>query len=180
MTSLAYRSVPNLPPLDPALEAMLAQQISRGERLLWRGTPSRRALRRSVIPLLFFATVWTTFSVLWVAGAATASFAFASFGLPFVAIGVFLFAHATRPLREADRTVYAVTDRRALVVANGAAKAYTRAMMTSFAISAPDRDGRRDVVFLDRETNDTRTTAGFYGIEDAKEVERILREEMLS
>ncbi len=108
--------------------------------------------------------------------------AFPLFGVPFVLIGLVMLATPLWTHRSARRTVYAVTNRRAIVIRGG--------RTTSIRSYLPDRlrelhrrernDGTGDVLFATRfwtdSEGDRRTEeSGFLRIDNPKEVEARLR-----
>jgi len=78
-----------------------------------------------------FAVPWTAFSLAWTGLAAAAvgasdqtglglfAWVFPLFGLPFIAVGVWLLLRPFLPLRERGRVLYVVTDRRILKLGFG-------------------------------------------------------------
>lgn len=109
---------------EPTPPATLTALLIADERILWWGAPQQKFMlmpRDGV--LIPFSLVWGGFSIFWewnvLASKAPASFAL--FGLPFVAVGLFLIGG--RFLVDAwlrARTTYALTDRRVLIVRTGA------------------------------------------------------------
>jgi hypothetical protein len=109
--------------LPEAVRAQLQAELQPGESVRWVEQPVPALLARAGWALVLFAIPWTAFALFWVWGAARASShgpgpfqVFPLFGLPFVAVGVGMLASPFWIMRAARRTVYAVTDRRALVI----------------------------------------------------------------
>ena len=107
--------------------------------------------------------------------------AFPAFGLLFVGFAGTL---VLSPLLERNRapfTFYALTDKRALIVIQGARGKVQSVSPSEFSLERRDKpDGRGDLI-LRRETRgsgeDARTSEiGFFGIERAREVERLARD----
>lgn len=101
-----------------------ARALLRGdERLIWEGRPDVRAfVLRGAWYLVPFSLLWGGFALFWEFSVlrSGAPPLFALWGLPFVGIGIYMIIG--RPLvarREAQRTVYALTDRR-ILIAGGA------------------------------------------------------------
>lgn len=92
-------------------------QLLAGERVLWSGRPaSGIVLTGRDIYMIPFSIFWCAFMVFWMFGAARAGGGFALFGLPFVAIGLFLIGgrfFLDAWVRAGSH--YAVTDRRILI-----------------------------------------------------------------
>src|SRR5688500_382151 len=125
----------NEPTLPVALQRLLGDEISPGERLRWVGRPQPQSrLGWLFIPVMLFAVPWTAFSLTWIAGAAGAfgngggaprpeRFIFAMVGVPFLLAGAALmvcpFWIRRRILDAAESTLYVVTDRRVIVFNGG-------------------------------------------------------------
>ena len=87
------------------------------EQLLWSGTPCNTRKYKPNIFILIFLIFWNAFAILWVIGATAGGGAFGLFGLPFIAIGVFLlYQFVFVPGKKLSRTVYAVTDTRVIIL----------------------------------------------------------------
>jgi hypothetical protein len=111
-----------LPTYDLGVETeqVLMGNLQPGEQILWSGRPDSRALLTPgdafAIP---FGLLFLGFSVFWerVAFTSQAPFFFRLWGVPFIVVGVYLvvgrFMHTWYVLKQ---TVYAITDRRAIVV----------------------------------------------------------------
>lgn len=104
----------------PPSPASPIRSLLRGdERLLWEGRPDTRAFAlRGAWFLIPFSLLWGGFAIFWEYSViqAGAPIFFALWGIPFVAIGIYMIIG--RPLvarREAQRTVYGLTDRRILI-----------------------------------------------------------------
>lgn len=103
----------------PSAGTSLRELIGPDERLLWEGRPDKRTyvLRGSWF-LLPFSVLWGGFAIYWEYLALThgAPPMFALFGVPFVALGLYLIlGRFWVAAREADRTTYGLTDRRVLI-----------------------------------------------------------------
>jgi hypothetical protein len=103
----------------------LAGELESGEPLLWSGKPdNRRWLYQQDWFLVPFSVLWGGFAIFWEvsvlsSAAARSSVVFPLFGVPFVLIGLYLMVgrfFARRWIRR--RTLYAVTDRRAIAIAS--------------------------------------------------------------
>ncbi len=91
-----------------------------GERLLWSGRPvMRRFVMRGSVLLIPFTLLWLAFAVFWEASVlgSKAPGIFALWGIPFVAIGLYVaFGRFLVAGREARRTIYGLTDERVLII----------------------------------------------------------------
>jgi hypothetical protein len=185
VAQLSARAVP------AGLDAKVKQELEPGERLVWMEQPVPRFFTATSTPLFVFAFPWTAFAVFWTLSAAEfkvpdfdrSSLAyFPLFGLPFIAIGIgFLFS----PLwayRKALKTVYVITDRRAITFEGGLA--------ATVASYAPDRlrylqrkdraNGTGDIVFERQVIPRPRGGSyekelGFLGVREPRKVEQLLR-----
>ena len=99
----------------------VAQELARGERLIWYGQPlGGIRLRSSDVYLIPFSLMWGGFAFFWeysVVTARNAPIFFALWGIPFVAMGLYLIVG--RFLYDASRrdsTFYGVTDRRIIII----------------------------------------------------------------
>lgn len=102
--------------------------LSPGERVLWRGQPPQSLLlfRAQDLALVPFFVIWTGFSLFWEAMAIGAfleggmggpGICMPLFGLPFVAIGLFMLGgRFIMDVPARRRTYYGLTDRRVLIV----------------------------------------------------------------
>lgn len=91
-----------------------------GERVLWQGQPDVRAYSlRGAWYLIPFSFLWGGFAIIWEVAVlvSRAGLLFDLWGIPFVAIGLYLiFGRIPVARREARRTHYAVTNQRVLIV----------------------------------------------------------------
>ena len=91
-----------------------------GEAITWVGQPDVSAYAmRGAWYLIPFSLLWGGFAIFWevTAIATAAPPLFAAWGVPFVAIGLYMiFGRLYVARREAQRTVYALTDRRIVIV----------------------------------------------------------------
>lgn len=106
------------------MEAFLQRELFAGERLLWSGkSASGLVLRPIEFFLIPFSLLWAGFAVFWNVSvwATPAGWDFKLFGVPFLVMGVYItvgrFLHDAWLRR---RLLYAVTDRRVLVIRRGA------------------------------------------------------------
>jgi hypothetical protein len=110
--------------LPEPVRRMLQAELQPGESIRWLAQPIPKRLAMTSLPIVLFAVPWTAFAVFWVWGAANSTCSspslearlFPLFGVPFVLVGLGMFASPFWLMRAAKRTVYAVSDRRALVV----------------------------------------------------------------
>jgi hypothetical protein len=101
---------------------------------------------------------------------------FALFGLPFVLVGLGMMGSPYWLYRKAKSTVYALTNRRVMIITGGASK-----KIQSFAgkdigiIERTERaNGSGDVTFATITTSKNTHRVGFMGVQDSRRVERLL------
>lgn len=95
----------------------LYEYLSSDEELIWAGKPkSGIVFRPSDIFLIPFSIFWCGFAIVWVIMAANASLLFSLFGLPFVAIGLFIvFGRFLVDARNRSNTIYGITRDRLII-----------------------------------------------------------------
>jgi hypothetical protein len=109
---------------DPA--SAVEQELSSSERLVWSGQPRGGIrLRAGDAFLIPFSLFWCGFAIFWEFGALTVTakgrgpiaIIFPLFGVPFVAIGLYLvFGRFIMDARTRARTFYAITNERIIIV----------------------------------------------------------------
>lgn len=173
------------------LDARLKQELEPGERLVWMEQPVPRFFTAASTPTFIFAIPWTAFAVFWTAGAAefkVPDFRGSGFdffplaGLPFIAIGIGLLCSPLWAYRKALKSVYALTDRRAITIEGG-----WTTLVRSFA---PDqlrnvhrkdrRGGIGDVVLAQEVVTGSKggqrvVDHGFLGVREPRKVEQMVR-----
>jgi len=174
------------------LEDKVKRELESGERVLWMEQPIPRYFTAMSTGAFLFAIPWTAFAIFWICGASgfklpdfsKGGFSFFPlFGVPFVLIGMGMLSAPLWAYRKAFKTVYVITDRRAITFDAG--------WTTTIRSYPPDRlqdihrkekrDGTGDVVLGQRvwsgsEGGQQAMDLGFLNIRDPKTVERMLRE----
>jgi hypothetical protein len=120
--------------LSQEVRNQIAAELESGERIRWQGQPVVGAsAAKGTWAMFIFAIPWTAFAVFWTLGASGLLFGgghansgplairiiFPLFGLPFIAVGVWMLTMPARAkkkiARMAERTAYVITDRRAII-----------------------------------------------------------------
>jgi hypothetical protein len=188
--TMGYTDLMQLP---DSLRALVQAELQSAESVTWLEQPIPGRAARATWPVVLFSVPWTAFAVFWMVGAAwgtsraheTGPFrVFPLFGLPFVAIGLGLFTSPFWARRSARRTVYLLTDRRAIVLCGGwgdtvNVRSFEPAALTDLRRSQ-HADGSGDLVFtqdvqLGRRGDTRSTNVGFLAISDVKSVEERVR-----
>jgi hypothetical protein len=104
---------------DVAGTDSISPMLRPGERVLWQGRPEVMAYSlRGAWYLVPFSLLWGGFAIFWEISTlrSGASLFFSLWGLPFVAVGLYMiFGRILVARREAQRTHYVVTDQRVII-----------------------------------------------------------------
>ena len=181
--------------MDPVqVEQIALGQIDPGERLLWSGAPAAGSAAVGALPGTLIGIPFFGFACFWIWSAydAMASTSrsgpwtfFPLFGVPFALVGLGVMAAPLWAFLAARHTVYAVTERRALIIGglfSRNVQSFTRAEIGNVTrIERPDGSGT--VHFASR----TYTTSkgftrvrpiGFVGIPEVRRVEQLIRDHL--
>lgn len=177
--------------LPADLDAVARDELAPGERVDFAAQPLAGRAALMSFGMWIFAVPWTAFSVFWTAMAMHAAgemdgwgVVFPLFGTPFVGIGLLMLSTPYWTWRTGRRTLYVVTDRRAIVFA---ASGFRDIGVRSFAPDAlanvhrTERpDGSGDLVFAKSKHRDSdggtiTTTTGFPNLPDVREAEAAVR-----
>lgn len=190
--------------LPADLEDQVRSEMRDGERPLWVGQPKPGRFARQALPIVLFGIPWTAFALFWMAAASGMVFGgfgnngapggfwafdyFPLFGLPFVLIGLGMLSSPYWLRRQAKRTCYALTDRRAILWQAGKFGSVTvrsygpEALHKTHRTEYADGDGDlvfEEVVLVGRDSDRYRTTNttrhGFMAIGNVRGVEELLR-----
>lgn len=175
-------------------DSRLQSELGSDETLLWQGVPSPTRLAQRSTLLSIFGGCFTLFALIWMAGAGFISFLIAGatgwkivglaplFGLIFLAAGLAMLFSPLAALRRGAHTLYALTDRRALIIEPQKVRSYAARDLN--ALERRDlADGRGDLVFRHdvryrSEGDSSVQETGFFGIENPREVERLIRQHL--
>jgi hypothetical protein len=178
--------------LPDGLRELVAAEVRPGESVRWLDRPIPARLARSAWPMALFAIPWTAFALFWIWGATHGTCdaptpearLFPLFGVPFVLVGLGLFASPLWVLRSARRTVYLVTDQRAVVLSAGwrgsvSARSFEPEKLCDLR-RTQRADGSGDLVFGEDvrsgSKGGTRTVPyGFLAVRNVREAEEYVR-----
>jgi hypothetical protein len=175
-------SIPSELPDD--VQQRLNNELRPGERVAWAAQPSGAIASKASCFIYVFAIPWTLFSVFWVIFAAQASLLFALFGVPFVLVGLGMFRIPAWIKKMASRSVYAVTDQRAITIKAGLFGSFTVKSYLPEQLLNLERteykDGSGDLIFHKYYTRDSDgdrhlNREGFEGIPQVKQVEALIQ-----
>jgi hypothetical protein len=176
-------------PIPQKLLDIIARELEPGERTEWVGMPIPRFFTPASTATFIFGIPWTAFAIFWTVSAGGESgegfgifSLFALFGIPFILIG---FAMLLTPLwtyRKALKTVYAITDRRAVTFDGGISmtiRSYPPDQLQNL-YRKEKSDGTGDIVISRRAWRDSdgdnrSEELGFLRIRDPKMVEGLLK-----
>jgi len=173
------------------LEEKVKRELESGEHVVWMEQPIPRYFTAMSTSAFLFAIPWTAFAIFWICGASgfklpdfsKGGFSFFPlFGVPFVLIGLAMLSTPLWAYRKSFKTVYVITDRRAITFDGG--------WTTTIRSYPPDRlqnihrkekrDGTGDVVLGQQiwsgsEGGQQSMDLGFLNIRDPKTVETMVK-----
>ena len=177
--------------LPESLRSMVEAELDLSEKIAWIGRPRGRRSMLKALPLVLFGIPWTAFVLFWIAGAAGFGLPdfndpfdfFPLFGTPFLLVGIGLLTSPLWIAWNARRTVYVVTNRRAILFEGGLSttvRSYGPECLKSLQRSQR-RDGSGDLVFerelsLNTKGYQVPRLIGMFGIPDVRNVERLMRD----
>lgn len=173
------------------LQALVDRELESGERVVWFDMPIPRFFTPLTTGTFIFAIPWTAFAIFWMMGASGfkipdfsegVSF-FPLFGIPFVLVGLGMLSSPIWAYRKAFRTVYVITDRRAITFVGGRSttiRSYPPERLQEI-YRKERRDGSGDVVITlnawrDSDGDRQSEELGFLRIRNPKEVEQMLKQ----
>ena len=182
------------------LQELVNAELSEDETIQWIDQPIPSFFASGALEPFFFGIPWTAFSVFWTSGAAGVldlngggfNFNFqnldagrlliAAFGIPFVLSGLWMLSAPLRVRRNAKRTVYAITNYRAIIVQG---TLFAHNIMSYYPADICDisrtqkADGTGSLRYaIGKIKNETEMpdVQAFVNIRNVQEVERILQE----
>ena len=183
--------------LPGELAELLDAELQDGEHVVWLGQPIPERFAKGAGCLVAFGAVWTAATLggglFWLIiliiarhsgdGIPTLFFVFPLASVPFALIGVAILLVPRQMRRRAKRTVYALTDQRAILIEAGRSTAVRSFGPESFAgvEVRQNVDGSGDVVFESDAPRDARVywssfRGGFVAVPDVREVAELVRQ----
>lgn len=147
------------------------------EKVVWKGRPDPVRSASISTTKFLFGIFFFGFAIFWTTQAYESGGFFALFGIPFIVVGFWMLIEPVRTYLAANKTFYAITDRRVLLLT--LRRGYRVTSLVASDITDYERvdkqDGRGDIRLrksLVMGRNGTRTTVGFldglWGIEDVR------------
>ena len=177
----------NIRTVPSEMKNKIRQELDSDEHILWMEQPVPRFLTGPSISTFLFGIPWTAFTIFWIFGAAGFKKPemgrgifnlFPLFGLPFLIVGIGMLSSPFLAYRKALKTVYVITDRRAILFVSG----WTTTIRSYLSERLRDihrierRNGTGDVIFgQGKERNNQMQACGFFNIRDPKAAEQMLR-----
>ncbi|MBC8137226.1 MAG: hypothetical protein H8F28_15205 [Fibrella sp.] len=178
------------------LREALETEREPGEQLLWVGQPDPLRAVRTEWGAFLFAIPWTGFALFWEAMALGLGFSpkvgtpqpvawfFALFGLPFVGIGIAMLAAPFVAMAKARQTVYAVTNKRVLILEHKGKGRESRSVVPRYVgdLQRTERGDGSGNLTIAHPSNRYGNAQGqatenvFWGVKNVRRVERLVRE----
>jgi hypothetical protein len=186
------------PSPDEVIKSLLASSLAPGETVVWSGRPQPGSIARRALPKALFGLAFVAFTLFWMAGVVSGKgnnwdkgkivAPFASHNVAIAALaglwmlppGFYMLSWPLWAWRRARRTLYALTDRRAIVLEVGSRGRHRTSSFTTETVALMQCDehgeGKGDLLFQNRKTWVSQSEAvGFLGIERVREVEALVR-----
>lgn len=168
--------------LNLADRRMVENNLMQNEELLWVGKPIPRLFCGATLGAFLFSIFWLSGIAFWTWGAAQSSVAFACFSIPFWCVGLGVFSAPWWNKRKQRRTVFVITNRRAMELYPGffgSQKSHVWPLESGMVKSCTVRkDGSGDLVLGYEERhgkNGTHSVSqGFMSVPGVRRVEQFL------
>ena len=167
------------------LRAKVDSELESGERIQWIDMPIPRYFTGAATGAFLFAIPWTAFAVFWMFGSwhQSESVPFTLFGVPFVLIGIGMLSSPLWAYRKSFKTVYVITDQRAITFDGGwstTIRSYPPEKLADI-YRKEKRDSSGDVIISRRAWRDSdgdrqSEELGFLRISNPKQIESMLNE----
>jgi hypothetical protein len=177
------------------LQARVNNELEAGEIIRWIEQPVPRHFTPKATAAFLFGIPWTAFAIFWTLGAAAQSSPaesgkgimnvfslFPLFGIPFILIGLGLLSRPLWAYRRALKTVYVITDRRAITFdgdRSSTIRSYPPSKLQDI-YRKDKKDGIGDIIisvrnWVDSEDRKQSEEFGFIHVRDPKKVEDMLK-----
>ena len=165
------------------LDERVQRELNPGEQVEWKEMPTPHFFSAASTGAFLFAIPWTAFAIFWMFGAShSGSIAFASFGIPFVLVGVGMLSSPLLTYRKSKNTIYVITNKRAITFDGGRSltiRSYEPERLKNI-FRKERKDGTGDVVISHKEWRDSdgdkqREELGFIRIKEPKKIEAMLK-----
>lgn len=174
--------------IDPELQRTAQTHLETDEKLLWAGKPDAKRMAMQTVSNVLFGIVWTAFLINFVRKWFDTSFRMHSgfsyswdlplliFMIPFAGIGIRLLLSPLWTYLQALKTVYAMTDRRMLVIVpTPRPKICSYSAQDIGIIARVDiSNGAGDLFYAQRKDQEG-DKGKFIGIPDVSSVETLMR-----
>ncbi|QDU64800.1 hypothetical protein Pan216_56930 [Planctomycetes bacterium Pan216] len=183
-------AMPSTDSIPPELQENLRKHLEPGENVVWAQQPQVAFVSLTTMAPFFFGVVWMGITLFWFSHLSHNFFnqgperisIVPVLGFGFLAIGVAFLFSPIWIYHRLQKTLYLITDRRALILRGtwpGAAKSYPPDRFQHI-YAKQHRDGMGKVVFAKREWHDSngqrRTEEiGFFNISEPREAEQLLK-----
>jgi hypothetical protein len=180
--------------ISKELRRTVDNELQSGELIRWIEQPAPQFVNAFFMVSIFFGIPWTSFSIFWMWGAlgfklpnleagVQPEHLFALFGVPFVLIGFFILSAPIWAWQSAQKTVYLITDQRAISIEGGwstTIRSYLPQQL-KYIYRRERTDGTGDVVIIARHWRDSdgdprSEEIGFLGVRNPQEVEKLLKQ----
>lgn len=180
----AERSIPR------NLRTKVDSELETSERIQWIDMPIPRYFTPAATGAFLFAIPWTAFAIFWMCGAAgfkipdfrNGADLFPLFGVPFLLIGFAMLSSPFWAYRKSFKTVYVITNRRAITFDGGwstTIRSYPTDKLADI-YRKEKRDGTGDVIISRRAWRDSDgdrqfEELGFLRVSNPKQIEEMLK-----
>jgi hypothetical protein len=172
------------------LQNQIDAELEPREKVLWQEMPVPQFFTPASTGAFLFGIPWTAFALFWMWGASGFGQAemdgpfsfFFLFGLPFVLVGFGMLSSPLWTYRKAMRTVYVITDRRAIIFEGGRGmtiRSYPPRKLQNI-YRRQNKNGSGDVVievnaWRDSDGDRKSEQLGFLRVRNAKQAETLLK-----
>ena len=176
------------------LAQLVTSNLDSNEKIVWAAQPIPLKMAGQSCGGVLFGIPWTAFAVWWTVGAYIAiskqkttavSYFFPLFGLPFIIFGIGMLSSPYWAARKARRTVYLITNRRAIIFESDirnevSIRSFEKNQLGNI-VRTQNNDGSGDLILaqnwtITRKGQRVSNNIGFIAIRNVKEAEDRMRE----